>query len=147
MKITEVIRDGQTYKARIRIEGVTVSIWLTSDSMSSVRALIAKCYGKSALVSLSQVLDEEQDIGLTRDIRQVSTQPVAYDKKREVLQKLLQQKMLKHSNIVRPGFDDLAIAGAQVASDLKRANYEHEKEVEQSRRKEERQQRRRSRNA
>lgn len=134
MKINEVIRDGRTYKARIRIEGVTVSIWLTSDSMSSVRALIAKCYGKSALVSLSQVLDEEQDIGLTRDIRQVSTQPVAYEKKREVLQKLLQQKMLKHSNIVRPGFDDLATAGAQVASDLKRADYEHDKAQQQQRR-------------
>lgn len=150
MKINEVIGrdDLKKYKARVQIGGTSVSIGIRAGSLFDAKLVLSNWYENKNVLSVVEVRDiNEQQLKAVNDIRDVSTQPVAYEKKREVLQRLLQKKMLRHSNIVRPGIDDLAIAGAQVAKELKRADYEHEKEVEKAQRKQERQKRRRSRNA
>lgn len=65
MRIDEVIGGLQTFTARIRVavDGMGSAVCVMSiraDGVSQARLLLAKCYGKSNVLSIRQVVTEEE---------------------------------------------------------------------------------------
>jgi hypothetical protein len=144
MKVNEVIRDGlKSYKCRVRVDGVAISIGIRADSRESAFRSLSKCYGRSNIMGVTEVVISEQSIKQATSRQQVSAEPVASDDKHKLIQKILMRRLLRRSNIVRATRDDMEIAKNVVGLELKKADLEHEQEVKQQLRLQQRQARRR----
>lgn len=141
MKISEIIdSDGlKKFKARVRIGGTSVSIGIRAGSLLDARLALNKCYN---VISVVEVRDINE-----RQLEQISSLPIADQSKHQMVQKLLLGQLIRRSNIVEPTSDDLEVAKNVFDRELKRADYEHKREVEQEQRRQLRLRRRRSRNA
>lgn len=149
MKIAEVTGGLQTFTARIRVAvdgaGSSVcAIGIRAGGVTEARRLLAKCYGKSNVLSVTRaVISEEESLKQVTKFRDVSTQPIAVQDKHQLAQQQVIRQLLKASNIVKPSASDIEIAKNVVARKLKRVNFERQNEIEQQRRLKNRQARRR----
>lgn len=99
-------------------------------------------------MKINEVIGGDSHITQAKNMAQVSSDPVASDDKHQLVQNILLRRMLRRSNIVRPTQTDLEVAKNVVGTELKAAEVQHEREVEQQLRLRDRQaRRRRSRNA
>ena len=149
MKISEIIinedRWGlRKFKARVRVNGSAVSVGIRAGSLSDARASLGKCYDKSNVISVVEVRDLDEGLKPVTKISDVSTQPVAQAAKRDLVQALLTRKMLQRSNVVKPDLDDVQAAAQAASTQVKAADFAHQKAVEQAVQLRDRQARRRS---
>ena len=140
MKISEILgSDGlKKFKARVRVGGTSVSIGIRAGSLFDARLALGKCYDKSNVLSVVEVQDINE-----RQLKHISTRAIADQSKHQLVQKILLRRLLRRSNIVKPTSDDLEIAKNVVGRELKKANLEHERGVEQQVKLQHRQARRR----
>lgn len=78
------------------------------------------------------------------DIRDVSTQPVSDQSKHDLVQALITRKMIQMSNVVKPDLDDVQAAAQAASTQVKAADFTHQKAVDQAVQLRDRQARRRS---
>jgi hypothetical protein len=136
MKISEIIdSDGlKKFKARVRIGGTSVSIGIRAGSLLDARLALNKCYN---VISVVEVRDINE-----RQLEQFSPSPIPSQLKHQLVQKILAQKIMRLNNIVKPDRDDVQVAVQTVERAQKKADFEHEKSVEQELRRQQRQRRR-----
>jgi hypothetical protein len=148
MKITEIISENgwglRKFKAHVRVSGSVVSLGLRAGSLQEARLALGKCYDKSNVISVVEVRDIDESLRAVTKISDVSTQPVAQAAKRDLVQALLTRKMLQRSNVVKPGLDDVQAAAQAASTQVKAADFAHQKTVDQAVRLRDRQHRRRS---
>ena len=148
MKISEIISEDRwglsKFKARVRVNGSAVSVGIRAGSLSDARAALSKCYDKSNVISVVEVRDLDEGLKPVSDIRDVSSVAIADQSKHDLVQALLTRKMLKRSNVVKPGLDDVQAAAQAASTQVKAADIAHQKTVDQAVRLRARQHRRRS---
>lgn len=149
MRIDEVTGGLQTYTARIRVavDGIGTAICvmtIRADGANQARLLLAKCYGKSNVLSVTRVvISEEESLKQVTKVRNVTTQPIASQDKHRLAQQQVIRQLLRASNIVKPSASDIEIAKNVVARRLKRVDFERQNDIEQKLRLQNRQARRR----
>lgn len=135
MKINEIIdSDGlKKFKARVRIGGTSVSIGIRAGSLLDARLALNKCYN---VISVVEVRDINE-----RQLEKISSSPIPVQLKHQMVQKLLARKIMRLNNI-KPDRDDVQVAVQTVERAQKKADFKHEKAVEQELRRQQRQRRR-----
>jgi hypothetical protein len=119
MKINEVIKNEQARTCQIQQEAV-----IQDQSIQTEQQV-----PRVAHVQKSQIQQQRTQR------RKVSALPIPDQVKHRLVQGRLTQQFMRQSNIVKPTSDDIRIARERVATELKRVDLDHQRDIERRLRK------------